>query len=87
MVSSFNPNELQDLYFWWKWQVRFFYFYSSLFQIHFLSYIEIWENKGDLNTPNYQAALLDSPNDYQFESSWCSTIIRINHDQCEKQNP
>ena len=62
--------------------VRFFHFYSRKNIIHFLSYIEIWENIGDSTNPNYQGTLLNTLNDYQFDDDSLGEIIRINHDQC-----
>ena len=51
-----------------------------------LSFIEIWENTGDLINPNYQGVLLDNSDDYQFFTYDYGEIIRINHDQCEVSN-
>ena len=48
-----------------------------------LSYIEIWENTGDLINPSYQGELLDNFDGYQFFNYDYGEIIRINHDQCE----
>ena len=48
-----------------------------------LSYIEIWENTGDLNTPNYQGTLLDSSDDHKFNDNEFGEIIRINPDECK----
>ena len=51
------------------------------------SHIEIWENTGDLMTPNYQGELLDNSDDHQFFTYDYGEIIRINHDQCQLLNP
>ena len=51
------------------------------------SHIEIWENTGDLMTPNYQEELLDDSDHHQFFTYDYGEIIRINHDQCELSNP
>ena len=52
-----------------------------------LSFIEIWENAGDLTNQNYQGTILNAPDDYQFDYYIFGEIIRINHDQCSILNP
>ena len=42
----------------------------------------MWENTGDVSTPNYQGTLLDDPEDYQF-NNWFGEIIRIHPDECQ----
>ena len=81
-----------------KWIVRFtfladpkqrkiFLFYLSKCITQFLSYIEIWENVGDLTNPNYQGTILNTSDDYQFDNYWDGEIIRINRDQCNTLIP
>ena len=53
---------------------------------NFLSYIEIWENVGDLKSPNYQGTILNNPEDYHFLGKPFGEIIRINDDQCSTSN-
>ena len=56
-------------------------------EYNFLRYIEIWENTGDLTDPNYQGAILNTADDYEFDNYYLGEIIRINHDQCETATP
>ena len=51
-----------------------------------LSFIEIWENTGDLINPKYQGELLDNSDGHEFFTYDYGEIIRINHDQCEVLN-
>ena len=52
-----------------------------------LSFIEIWDNTGDLINPSYQGVSLDKSDDHQFLYYDYGEIIRIDHDQCEILNP
>ena len=80
-----------------KWERKFiflvartqgknFYIYPVISQSE-LSYIEIWENTGDLINPSYQGKLLDNSDGHEFFTYDYGEIIRINHDQCESLNP
>ena len=80
-----------------KWEQKYIFSVASTQRKNFLlsrfyssikfSHIEIWENTGDLITPNYQGELLDNSDDHQFFTYDYGEIIRINHDQCESLNP
>ena len=80
-----------------KWEQKYIFSVASTQRKNFLlsrfyssikfSHIEIWENTGDLITPNYQGELLDNSDDHQFFQYDYGEIIRINHDQCEVLNP
>ena len=67
--------------------VRFIHSYSSKSFTQFLSYIEIWENTGDLNNPNYQGIILNASDDHEFYGDAYGEIIRINRAQCNAFNP
>ena len=82
-----------------KWEQRFIssvdtiqrkFIFSIIYPVsssNKLSYIEIWENTGDLINPNYQGELLDNSDGHEFFTYDYGEIIRINHDQCEVSNP
>ena len=80
-----------------RWEQRYIFLVDSTQRKNFLlsrfysptkfSHIEIWENTGDLMTPNYQGELLDDFDNHQFFTYDYGEIIRINHDQCEVFNP
>ena len=52
-----------------------------------LSFIEIWENIGDLTNVNYQGIILNNPGDHKFDSTYWGEIFRINYAECETSNP
>ena len=62
-----------------KRQCKFFHCYSNQCQYK-LRYIEIWENTGELITPNDQGTLLNGAEDHQFNTG--GKIVRINPDEC-----
>ena len=91
--SSLNQNGKQDFNFWRGIlekpignQVSFLIFRSNI-EHNFLSYIEIWENTGDLTNPNYQGIILDNSDDHQFDVTSWGEISRINLDECELSSP
>ena len=53
----------------------------------FFSYIEIWENFGDLTSQNYQGTILNAPDDPAFEGYCWGEIIRMKRSQCNALNP
>ena len=80
-----NQNGQQNLSVWtfFRFKVRSFNFNRSKCLTPFPSYIEVWENTGDLSDPNYQGTIMKNPDGFQFDVFFVGEIIRIKSDQCK----
>ena len=44
---------------------------------NFFSYIETWENLGDLNSPNYSGSLLNTADHHRFDNIYAGEVFIV----------